>query len=600
MAQAILPPPNLTISRWANKFLYLPRTAAEPGRYKTGRTPYVEEIMDAFNQAEIHRVVVKSSSQVGKSQMLLAIVGYYVHLNPCNIMIVQPTLEMSQDFSRDRLEKMIQDTPILTPLFYDLNKTRNSNQTILSKNFTGGRIVLVGANSASGLASRPIKILLCDEVDRFPISAGGEGDAVNLASKRTSTYWDFKIGLFSTPTNEGASRIDAEYFLGTQEEWQHQCPNCGEFHTLKFEDIQVEFSEKFDEFKNRTITVNSVKYRCPDCGMDFSELTMKNSVQKYVVKNPDALKNGIRSFFINGFASPWVNWKMIMQEWLESQGNSKLEQVVYNTRFGKSYRVKGEFKDENQFLRRLESYENEIPAEVLVLTAGIDVQHNRLEISIFGYGTGEETFAIRHQIIYGSPTKNSTWQKLDEILNHEYKKPAGSLKIARTFIDSGYLTDKVYEFCQTRQVKGVFPIKGKAGQGLPIIYQIGKAKNANVMLIILGVDTLKSEIMSRLAIEKPGAMFLHFPAEDNFERGYDLNYFRQLTAEHLVPRKSNGQVHLAWENIDGQKRNEALDCASYSLAAMKSLNINWQNFSGVPVAQVKSKKPVSRSFDIYA
>ena len=176
MAHSLKPPSRMTVTQWANKYLRLPSTAAEPGRYKTARTPYVEAIMDAVTQDEVKKIVVKSSSQIGKSQMLIAIVGYYVHLKPANIMIIQPTLEMATDFSKFRLEKMIQDTPILTPLFYDLNKTRNSNQTILSKSYRGGRIVLAGANSPAGVASRPIKILLCDECDRFGESAGDEGD----------------------------------------------------------------------------------------------------------------------------------------------------------------------------------------------------------------------------------------------------------------------------------------------------------------------------------------------------------------------------------------------------------------------------------------
>jgi len=178
LAKNLRPVSKLSVAQWADKYLRLPSTAAEPGRYKTARTPYVQAIADAFTQDEVQKIVFKSASQTGKSQLLLSIVGRFAHLDPCNIMIVQPTLETAQDFSKDRIERMIKDTPVLTPLFYDAGKTRNSNQTILSKMYRGGRIVLVGANSPAGLASKPIRILLCDECDRYPASASEEGDPI--------------------------------------------------------------------------------------------------------------------------------------------------------------------------------------------------------------------------------------------------------------------------------------------------------------------------------------------------------------------------------------------------------------------------------------
>jgi len=592
----------LKISSWANKYLKLPNTAAEPGQYKTARTPYVKEIMDSFNQSAVKKIVVKSSSQIGKSQMLLAIVGYYVHLNPCNLMIIQPTLELAQDFSKSRLQKMIEDTPVLTPLFYDLNKTRNSNQTILSKNFTGGRIVLVGANSPSGLASRPIKILLADEVDRYPISSGDEGNPVDLAAKRQTTYWDYKTALFSTPTVEGESMIDAEYQLGTQEEWQHRCKNCGEFHCLDYRNMQVDFDEHLDEYKNRTIIVKSVKWRCPDCGMEFSEIEVKNTEQRYIVKNPAALSNGVRSFFINGFTSPWVSWAQIMTEYLTARGNPAREAVVFNTRFGVSYKLTGEYNDETHFLERRESYPAELPDGVLILTGAVDVQANRLEILIGGWGIDEEFFGIWRGIVRGSPNDIETWQRLDSILNKEYKYQNGDrLKISRVFIDSGYATDAVYAYCRLNQYRNIFPIKGTGQIGAPLIFKYSYPKNSGIILTILGVNTGKSEIFSRLGIEKAGAQFLHFP--NNPEANFDINFFKQLIAERRVVRKSGGLMVTSWETISKGVRNEALDLMNYNLAAMKSLEIkDWNNFKRQkPIAQVKpvSKKIISHQINIF-
>ena len=582
---AVKPIKKVSVSEWADNYRQLPSDAAEPGKWKTSRAPYTREIMDAFTAADIHRVVVKSSAQIGKTEVLLNIIGRYAHLDPCTILLVNPTLEMSQDFSKARLSRMIQDTKVLTPLFGKL-KSRDANQTILSKFFIGGRLVLTGANSPAGLASRPIRILLCDEVDRFPQSAGGsqggEGDPVDLAAKRTTTYWNYKIGLFSTPTAEGASRIDIEYLLGTQEEWQHKCPNCGEYHVLDYRQMQVDYVQRRDEAGNKIVVVNSVKWRCPDCGFEFGELEIKNAPQKYVAQNPDALKNGIRSFWLNGFSSPWSTWNDIMREWLDAKGNATREAVVYNTRFGLSYKLRGEYDDENIFLERREDYDAEIPHGVLLLTAAVDVQANRLEYEIAGWSAGFERWGILRGIVRGQPNNPATWVELDRVLDREYFFSDGtSQKVARTFIDSGYSTGNVYDYCYLNMRKGRFAVKGKAGMGLPLLYQYGHPKQTNIILTILGVDNGKQEVMSNLGLTEPGEGFMHFPNDDNFlgSRGYDSVYFKQLISEHKVVRKHNGIIYQAWEPINDKVRNESLDLAVYNLACAQScVGKNADNF----------------------
>lgn len=569
LAKSIRPIVKLTVSDWADFYRQLPSDSAEPGRWRTSRTPYLREIMNAFTDEGIHRVVVKSSAQIGKSEVLLNVVGRFAQLDPCSIMIIQPTLELAQDFSKSRLAKMIADTKSITPLFYEKLKSRDANQTILSKFFTGGRVVLTGANSPANLASRPIRILLCDEVDRFP-PATKEGDPVDLASKRTTTHWNYKIGMFSTPTTEGSSRIDLEFKLGTQEIWCHQCPNCHEFHPLNYRDMQADFRELQDEAGNRAVIVNSVKWRCPDCGFEFDELQMKNSPQKYVAQNPDALTNGIRSFWVNGFSSPWLDWRNIMREWLEAKGDPNREAVVCNTRFGESYRLTGEITDESILLDRREKYGADLPDKVLLLTAGVDVQANRLEYEIAGWSAGFERFGIIRGVIGGEPAFPSTWQMLDEILEQEFSFSDGtSLKISRTFIDSGFATAHVYDYCKKRMARGRFAIKGMGGGGIPLLYRYTNPHGAGILLTILGVDDGKQEIMSRLNVTD-GQAVMHFPLDDNLRRGYDADYFRQLISEHRVIRTKNGVTREVWETVTSGRRNEALDLAVYNLAAAKS------------------------------
>lgn len=576
LIKGIKPTLKMTVSEWADSYRQLSADSAEPGQWRTSRAPYQRKIMDAFTQNNVHRVVVKTCSQVGKSDIMNNVIGRFAHLDPCTIMMVQPTLEMAQDFSKSRIAPMIRDTKVLTPLFYDKNEvgsSRNSNQTILSKFFTGGRLVFCGSNSPAGLASRPIRILLCDEVDRFAVSAAQEGDPVDLAAKRQTTYWNYKTGLFSTPTTEGSSRIDIEYLAGTQEEWQHQCPNCGEFHALDYRQMNTDYTVKKDELGNKTVIVKGVKWQCPDCGFEFDELTIKKAPQKYVAQNPDALINGVRSFWLNGFSSPWLTWSEIMKEWLEAQGMPTRESVVYNTRFGLSYKLAGEYDDETVFLNRREEYPAELPDEVLLLTAAVDVQKNRLEYEICGWGLGEECYGIIKSVILGEPTEEETWLELDKVLEREWHFSDGTaLKVSRTFIDSGYSTRNVYAYCSKNMAKGRFAIKGKGGAGLPLLYKYDNPRDQPILLTILGVDDGKQEVFARLGIKDKGAQHFHFPLNDDFivNRGYDAAYFRQLISEHRITRIVGGIVTVAWEPLERDIRNEALDLRVYNLACLKS------------------------------
>lgn len=553
--------------------------SAEPGKWKTSRAPYQKDIMNAFTEPGIHRVVVKSSSQIGKSDMMNNVIGRFAHLDPCAIMMIQPTIDMAQDYSKTRIAPMIRDTKVLNNLFYDV-KSRDANNTILSKVFPGGRLIMYGANSPAGLASRPIRILLADEVDRFPDSAGTEGDPADLAAKRMTTFWNSCMGLFSTPTNEGSSRIDEEYLAGTQEEWQHKCPNCGEYHLLRHIDMTVDYKEIKTPSGKKTVIVNDVKWRCPHCGFSFSEKEMKQTPQKYISRNADALKNGIRSFFVNGFTSPWMTWSKIMREWLEAKGDPEREKVIMNTVFGESYKQKGAFEDEQIFLRRRESYGAELPNGVLLLTAAIDTQDNRLEYEVVGWGKEEECWGIRKGIVLGAPNQDRTWKEIDNILDKTYHFADGKgLKVVRTFIDSGgHYTSDVYNYCQKNFHKQRFAIKGRGGPGIPLIYKIAKANNAKAPLILLGVDDGKQQIMDRLSIDSPGPLYFHFPQDEGIKelsnRGYDDLYFKGIISEHKKVYKRNGVLREVWETTKNV-RNEPLDLRNYNLACMKSLKPDW-------------------------
>ena len=595
-----------SVSEWADTYRMLSSgVSAEPGRWRTDRAPYQKEIMDAFTQLGVKTVIVKSASQIGKSDIMNNVIGRFAHIDPAAIMMIQPTIDMAEDYSKSRIAPMLKDTKALNNLFFDV-KSRDSNNTILSKLFPGGRLIMCGANSPAGLASRPVRVLLADEVDRFPDSAGTEGDPVDLAAKRMTTFWNRVMGLFSTPTNEGSSRIETEYIAGTQEEWQHQCPKCEEYHLVTHRDIV----EKHEEIQNKNGTkgyiVISVKWRCPDCGYEFSETEMKNTKQKYIAQNASALKNGVRSFFVNCFASPWISWQEVIKEWLEAKGDPEREKVVMNTRFGETYRQIGKFEDENIFLKRREMYEAELPEGVLLLTAAVDTQDNRLEYEICGWGEGEENWGIKKGMILGIPDSQQVWDELDQQLDRTYHfKNGNGLIVARTFIDSGgHYTKEVYKYCRKNFAKGRFAIKGHSSPGVALIHKISKVKEYGIPLILLGTDSGKQYVMDRLSIENPGVKYFHFPldyeqnadssiAEILWNRGYDSIYFKGLIAEQLKPRKKNGVIHMVWENIAGDKRNEPLDLRVYNIACMQSINPNWEMLKKMiflPSAKGNTKK----------
>ncbi|MBD3878683.1 MAG: phage terminase large subunit family protein [Quinella sp. 1Q5] len=558
---ALKPPSRETVSAWADEFAMLPSTSAEPGHYRTSRVPYFKEVMDAFNDNRVRRVVVKSASQVGKSSVLLNVLGRYAHLAPCPCMIIQPTLSDAMDFSKRRLSPFIRDTKVITKLFYDKEKTRDANQTILSKYFKGGSVVLVGANSPSGLASRPIKILLCDEVDRYPPSAGKEGSPIGLAEKRMSTYWDGKLGIFSTPTVKDASTIDIEYELGTQEEWRHKCPSCGSWELLSVENMISDYVERRKKTGARTILIKSVKWSCPTCGEIFDEVKMRNAAQGYVAQNPDALANGVRSFFINGFVSPWVSWQDILKEWLTVQGDPLREMNVYNTRFGLSYELPVELEEIKQ--DNLEDYPAAIPDEVLIVTAGVDVQKDRLEYAVYGWNA-VGGYGIERGKVYGLPQDKTTWAELDALLNRTYTNSAGKqFRIARTFVDSGFMTDYVYAYCRSRLREGRFAIKGRSAYGSPLIIKTGIIREAGVYLVVLNVDSAKDEVVTALQSGK-----IHFGRDDQFlTRSFDEEFFKQLSSERKVKKVNGAEV---WKKRNQHARNEALDVTVYALAAIKS------------------------------
>ncbi|EJW19156.1 bacteriophage tail assembly protein [Paenibacillus alvei DSM 29] len=584
--QNYTPPEDLTVSEWAGKHRILSReNSAEAGPWNNDRTPYLVEVMDAFTDYRIEKITLVASSQVGKSELELNIIGYIIDQDPGSVLYVQPTEGDAKKFSRLRIAPMIRDSNQLRKKVSDV-KNRDSGNTILQKSFPGGMLTIVGSNSASGLASTPARYVLGDERDRWALSAGTEGDPWALAEARTTTFYNSKMVDVSTPTIKGASQIEKSFNAGTRERWCNQCPECGDWHNIVFKNINFDF-DTIVVGKKKDYVINSIEWCCPSCGCLSSEEAMRRQPAKWIAENPNAIDKGHRSFWLNAFASPWQPWHKVVYAFLAAKDDPARLKVVYNTMLGELWEDRGEIADEDTMLARREDYGHrsdgspiELPEGVLVLTCGVDTQNDRLEYEVVGHGHFGETWGIKKGIIMGDPHESDVWERLDEVVNHVYKfeNPSRGLTISQTFVDSGgHKTQDVYRECRERMNKRVFAIKGVGGDGVPYTRPPGKAKivvNGRVIgqtwLYSIGVDAGKSDIMNNIKVQEPGAKYCHFPLGEN--QGYDGTFFNGLLSEKLVQRTVKGRTRWAWEKLAGHERNEALDCRNYALAAFRSLD----------------------------
>ncbi|MBE7708916.1 MAG: phage terminase large subunit family protein [Cyanobacteria bacterium SIG32] len=568
------PPENLLVDQWADEYRVLsPETSAEAGPWRTERTPYLREPMRAFNDPKVHRITMVAGSQVGKTELELNIMGYVMDQIPGTIMYVHPNLGVAKKFSRERIKPMLRDCKKLNKKVHN-TKAKEGSNTILQKTYPGGILTICGSETASDLCSTPARIALGDERDRWPKSAGDEGDPWELLLSRQITFYNHKAVEVSTPTIKGESAIEASFMEGTQERWYHQCPHCGEYVNITFNHIKFDFTSKIVN-KKEIYNIHFIAFACPHCGVMSSEDEMRKQPAKWIAENPDAYEKGHRSFWLNAFSSPWLTWRKIIERFLSSRKDPAKLKVVYNTLFGELWEDRGDMADEDEMLKRREEYDSEfLPDGVLALTCGVDTQDDRLEYEIVGFGLYGETWGIKKGYIMGRPDTPEVWKRLDDAINHVYYRKNGKgLKVTITCVDSGgHFTHEVYEQCRLRQNQRVFPIKGKGGENIPFVGKPNKVfikgnKKKFVWLYSIGVDAGKTIIMDNLRVQEPGAKFCHFPS--NEERNYDLNYFNGLLSEKLSLIKTKSGKRWAWEKLPGHRSNEALDCRNYALAAFR-------------------------------
>jgi len=572
------PPPKLTISEWADRHMMLSAEgSAEPGRWQTSRAPYQREIMDTLGDPMVERIVIMTSSQVGKSSVLNNFIGYISHLDPGTMLMIQPTIKTAADYVRQRIDPMIRDTPVLTATFAK-QKSRSAMNSLTVKGFRGGQLYISGSNSPAALASKPVPYILLDEVDRYEGNVGDEGDPVKLVEQRAATFPNRKIIMTSTPTTKGTSRIEMAYEESSQGIWQVKCPNCGEYQQLLWHHI------KYEKHPSRPECIGEPMASCQHCGVLSGEWEWKDSPGKWLHREPDAETKG---FHVNALVSPWSSWRILANDWITAQGNVELLQVFVNTKLGEVWEVPGDVVAAHDLTKRCQNYGAQVPDGVLVLTCAVDVQGDRIEYEVKGWGRGKSSWGIKYGKIYGDPKQTfdylveglpvrSVWTQLDEVLQDTYRYRDGStINIVRCCVDSGgHAANAVYRYCVAREPL-VYAIKGIGGEGRGIIHTHSKTRKENASLIIIGVDTAKDTVFARLQYENTALGSCHFPTDP--DAGYDEEYFVGLTNEKRTRVKDKRKFWIyRYEIIESSVGNEPLDLAVYNTAAMELLNPNFE------------------------
>lgn len=600
----LAPPPKVTVTEWAEQHRILSgKDSAEPGPYRVGRTPYAREPQDCLSPTSaVEEVVLMWGAQTSKTTLGSNWIGCTIDTSPGPVMIVQPTIDMAKRYSRQRLSPMIEESPQLRRKVRE-NRSRDEANTTLLKEFAGGFMAVAGANSAAGLRSMPVRDLFLDEIDGYPLDVDGEGDPCQLAEARQSTFARRKRLKTSTPTTKGLSRIESAFDASDRCHYHVPCPHCGELQRLVW-GASVPHGIKWDRAADGNARPDSVRYVCQHNGCEILEHHKPGMLAGgvWVADRPGAQGGRVRGFHLSSLYSPlgWLSWRQLVVEWQSAQaaaraGDPSLLRVFINTRLAETFEEQGDRADEHELRKRAA----DIPLRVVtwghfVMTAGVDVQGDRLECYLWAWGRGLERQLVDRAVFYGDPAlpeseSGSPWAALTEYRRTPVLHASGkAVPLLATMIDSGgHHTQAVYSYCRAHQHAHVMAVKGQSQSGKAILGKPtdqdvswrGVKLKRGVKLWPVGADSAKAEIYGRLRIQQPGPGYVHL------SKHLPGEVFEQLTAERLATRYVKGHAKLEWVKPAG-KRNEALDCAVYALAAAIWLGVDrwregdWSKWQG--------------------
>jgi phage terminase large subunit GpA-like protein len=570
------PDPLLTISQWADKYRTLSqRASSEPGQWRTDRTPYLREIMDCLSPMSlIERTVFMKGAQIGGTECGNNWIGYVIHQAPGPMMAVQPTVEMAKRNSKQRVDPLIEESEVLRRLVHD-PRSRDSGNTVLAKEFPGGVLVMTGANSAVGLRSMAARYLFLDEIDGYPGDVDGEGDPINLALARTRTFARRKVFLVSTPKITGMSRIEAAFEESDKRYYHVPCPTCRELQMLKFSQLRWPKGE-----------AEKALYVCEHCGQQIHNHQKQWMLPRGAWRATAKGDGKSAGFHLSSLYSPvgWFSWGDAARQFEQAQKNPSLLQVFVNTVLGDTWTLLGEAPDWKKLYDRREQYKiGLVPRGGIFITAGADVQRDRIEVEVVAWGRGKESWSIDYRVFEGDTARPQVWEKLTGLLNETFTTVGGlELPIIQLAVDSGYATNEVYEWAR-RQGNRVLVVKGDSrapaiiGSASPIeVGPLGVKLKRGVKVWPVNSGMAKEELYRWLRLDSPtdedlaqGGSFppgyCHFPR-------YSEEYFKQITAEQLVAKLVKGYRKLEWQKM--RERNEGLDCRVYARAAAARVGLD--------------------------
>jgi len=551
------PPPDLTVSQWADRYRRLsPESSASPGQWDTDIVEYLREPMDMVGKPGVREIVLMTSAQVGKSSFVENVIGYFMHQDPCPILHVSPTISSMKMFSKERLAPMLRDSPVLTGLVKTA-RSRDSDNTIETKRFPGGNLAMVGSNAPSGLASRPVRVVVADEVDRFERSAGTEGDPLKLAIKRTTTFWNRVIVYVSTPGNKGESRIEESYERSDQRQRWCPCPDCGHHQVLTWANVRWWDGD-----------AETAAYVCEGCGSLWDDVKRNIAVRRgeWRARRPF---NGIVGYHMSQIYSPFARLADGVRDFLECKTHPELLKTWVNTFLGETWEEQGQRLDWSDVAENRDPgwITDTVPAGVTLITGAVDMQDDRAEVEFVGWGDDHRSWSLDYLQLYGDPSTPEFWQNLRLTLNRTFEHPLfGEMAPRLTCIDSGgHYTHEVYRFTTT--VPRVVAIRGVGGVGKPMIGKPAKTNLVGVQVFNLGVDTAKEMVVARMKVHDPDA-----PGYCAFPNNRSDEYFMGLTAEKLVTRFAKGFKRLEWVKV--RPRNEPFDLRVYATCALEMLSVD--------------------------
>ena len=577
--RAIKPDLQLSVADWADEHRVLSiRNSPEPGHWRTDRTPYLRDVMDALSPASRwEKVVLMAGSQIGKTETANNWLGYNMHIAPGPMLLVQPTIEMARRNSRQRIGPLIEDcAPLRELLSRDRTIEGRGGNSLLNKEFPGGVLIMTGANSSKGLRSMAARYLALDEVDGYPGDVDGEGDPCDLAITRTVNFPRRKIFITSTPVISGRSRIENFFEQSDQCQFFVPCPACLEKQVLVFEQMRWPKGEP-----------HKAVYVCVHCGAE-----LRDSQKEFMLPRgewrPQAMGDGVtRGYHLSSLYSPhgWLSWAQIAAKHAKAVGDSEKLQVFWNTVLGRPWMEIGETPDHERLYERREAYQiGVVPARGLVLTAGVDVQVKRIECEVVAWGRQKESWSVDYRVFDGDTQQPEVWRHVAEMLDEDFPHElGGEVRIAKMAVDSGFNTTAVYDFVRKMQASRAMAVKGDSHTsaliGAPNPIEVGpqgRRVKTGLRLWPVNSSIAKEELYRWLRHPMPNleagepwpAGYCHFPQ-------YSMEYFEQMTAEHLIVRAVGGHRKAVWEKL--RPHNEALDCRVYARAAMAALRVDTWN-----------------------